>query len=316
VYRNAPSEQFVGHEKIKAYIAQSNYQSCKFLIDTIDSQEKGKGEIIVLVTGMVIDAGKTVRPFCQTFYLEAVSGTRYIVRNDVLRFLSPDLLNIGESTPKVEPTAQPEVNEQPHVAEESELKHDVPIHVDMGTQADVSLLEPTKEPEPPSPVEQPVPAPTQIAPPQPQKKQTSRRNETKAHEEADSSKPAKPRAWSSVARGPVGQPSSAPAQTTTESPVAAIAADSAVGDEEEIATTPASAAAEKPKTTLVMNSLYVKNLGAGCDVEEIRTLFAQFGKVRNVRYTPQQSFCFVEFETIDAADKALKGGSLRLNDSA
>jgi len=114
LYRNAPSEQFAGHEKIKAYIAQSNYQNCKFLIDTIDSQEKSKGEIIVLATGMVIDADKVVRPFCQTFCLEAVSGTRYLVRSDVLRFLSPDLLNIGETSQKAD-------------AAQTEVEHNVPL---------------------------------------------------------------------------------------------------------------------------------------------------------------------------------------------
>jgi len=40
------------------------------------------------VSGIEIDEDKAVRPFCQTFLLEAtLSGTRYLVRNDILRYL-------------------------------------------------------------------------------------------------------------------------------------------------------------------------------------------------------------------------------------
>jgi hypothetical protein len=311
---SAPSEQIVGHEKIKAYIASYNFQSYKLKIDTIDSQEKGKNEIIVLVSGIEIDEDKVVRPFCQTFCLEAISGTRYLVRNDILCYLRSELLNIGDQ--KVE--AQPEMLES-NAEESVEQKEEqsIPVHVDMGTHVDLSNLEtiPTKEePQPPTP--QPVEEQlTQIPASQtPKQPKPSTRADTK-REVAD---PSKPRAWSSVVGGATsgGLPGQSIASSSTSESV------NSPEPEEEIVTTPSAATTaqtpvDKPKPaprSEVLNSLYVSNFEPGCDVEEIKELFSRFGKVKAVKYTPSQSYCFVDYESAESADKALKGGQLRLGD--
>jgi len=92
--------------------------------------------------------------------------------------------------------------------------------------------------------------------------------------------------------------------------------------EEEIVTTPAAASVatvtttDKPRAPRpeVLNSLYVSNLGAGCDVEEIKTLFSTYGKVKTIKYTSPQSYCFVDYESAESADKALRGGPIKLGD--
>lgn len=296
--RGTPSELIVGHEKIKAYILSSNYQSCKFLIDTIDSQEKGKGEILVLVSGIEIDEDKAVRPFCQTFLLEAtLSGTRYLVRNDILRYLRNEILNIGEPQ-KTEAT---QVETESPSEDRVELKEEqpLPVHVDIGTQVDLPTLAPTVVKEEQQPEEQPVPPVT--------KQHKPARTESK-REPVD---PSKPRAWASVVKV---TSNGAPAVVTEP----AVAANTEVVTEEEIVSTPASstAVAEKPKASRpeIMNSLYVSFSGGGCDPEELKTLFSRFGPVKGVQSALSQGYCFVDFESAESADKALKGGPLKLGD--
>lgn len=300
--RGAPSEPIVGHEKIKAYIASSNYQSCKFLIDTIDSQEKGKGEILVLVSGIEIDEDKAVRPFCQTFLLEAtLSGTRYLVRNDILRYLRNEILNLGE--PQKADATQVETESASDDRVELKEEQPLPVHVEMGTQVDLTVMEPAvakEEPQQSQPEEQPVPPVT--------KQHKPSRTESK-REHVD---PSKPRAWSSVVKV---TNNGALSSTVVAEPVIA----SPDATEEEIVSTPASATAvvvDKPKAPRpeVMNSLYVSSLGAGCDKEEIKALFSRFGQVKAVQYALPQGYCFVDFDSAEAADKALKGGPLKLGD--
>lgn len=304
--RNTSTEPIVGHEKIKAYIASSNYQSCKFLIDTIDSQEKGKGEILVLVSGIEIDEDKAVRPFAQTFLLEAtLSGTRYLVRNDILRYLRNEILNIGE--PQKTEAAQAEV-ESPS-EERAELKEEqpLPVHVEttqvQATTPAVVKEEPQQQQQqqqpPQQPEEQPVPPST--------KQHKPARTESK-REPVD---PSKPRAWASVVK--VTSNGTLPAALATES----VIVNPEIEEERENTPLAAVVAADKPKASRpeIMNSLYVSSLGAGCDTEEIKALFSRFGTVKNVQYTLSQGYCFVDFDSAESADKALKGGPLKLGDS-
>jgi hypothetical protein len=315
---SSPSE-IVGHEKIKEYIASYNYASCKLKIDTIDSQEKGKNEIIVLVSGIEIDEDKVVRPFCQTFCLEAISGTRYLVRNDVLCYLRNELLNI-EQKAEVQPELLESPIEEPAVQHDVELKeeHVVPVHVDMGTQVDLSNLEPTPTKEESLPLTPHVEQPVQVPVSHPRQHKSATRADTKR----GVTDPSKPRAWSSVVGGATsgGLPGQSNAPIS-ESVV--INSQEPVSAEEEIVTTPAATVttvtpSERPRVAAprpeVLNSLYVSNFEPGVDTAEVKDLFEKFGLVKAVKYTPTQNYLFVDFETAESADKALKGGSLKLGD--
>jgi hypothetical protein len=60
-------------------------------------------------------------------------------------------------------------------------------------------------------------------------------------------------------------------------------------------------------------SLYVSELPAPCDEEQIRTLFGVYGKLKKVELPPKKAYCFVTFETAAAAESALKAGPLSLD---
>jgi len=194
----------------------------------------------------------------------------------------------------------------------------------MGTQVDLSILEPTitkeEEVQPLTQFSKPVEEqPTQIPPAQPAPKQ---HKPSRAETKREAADPSKPRAWSSVVGGVTsgGLPGQNNVAAISE-PVLLNSQELAI--EEEIVTTPAASAvlavvsADKPKAARpeVLNSLYVSNLGgAGCDVDEIKELFSRYGKVKTIKYTSPQSYCFVDYESAESADKALKGGPIKLGD--
>jgi len=159
--------------------------------------------------------------------------------------------------------------------------------------------------------------PAQIPPTQPPKQHKPSRTESKR----EAPDPSKPRAWSSVVGGVTSGGLPGQNNLPIVEPIVVNSQELAT-NEEEIVTTPASSvsavvAADKPKAAPrpeVLNSLYVSNLGAGCDMDEIKELFSRYGKVKTIKYTPPQSYCFVDYESAESADKALKGGPIKLGD--
>jgi len=194
----------------------------------------------------------------------------------------------------------------------------LPVHVDMGTQVDEPTIAKEEEPQPLTQFSKPVEEqPTQIPPPQPAKHKSSR-----AESKREAADPSKPRAWSSVVGGVTS--GGLPGQNNVVSPISEHSpalVTQELATEEEIVTTPAASTAvttaDKPKAAArpeVLNSLYVSNLGAGCDIEEIKDLFSRYGKVKTIKYTSPQSYCFVDYADSESADKALKGGPIKLGD--
>jgi len=210
------------------------------------------------------------------------------------------------------------VLETPEERVEIKEEQSLTIHVDMGTQADL-ILEPTitKEEEPPPQFSKPVEEPVQIPVAQPVKQHKPSRTESKR--EAPVHDPSKPRAWSSVVGGVTS--GGLPGQNNAPIAEPVVNNQELREPEEEIVTAAAAGtttvvSADKPKASRpeVLNSLYVSNLGAGCDVEEIKELFSRYGKVKTIKYTSPQSYCFVDYESAESADKALKGGPIKLGE--
>jgi hypothetical protein len=293
IYLSNSCETDTGLDKIKAIIAQSNYQNSKFFIDSIDCQERRKGEIIVMVTGVVIGPDKVVRRFCQTFFLEATAGSnRYVVRNDLLRFLSPQLMNIGEPCEtKVEPTP-------------TDIEQNCPVPELKETVVDNQAPAMLDAPLPESMLEEPAKLDDQS-----HKASTS---EIKAEEVETVSDlkvvvPKVNRQWAHVAAGMSGQ------NVVTSESVSA-SASSPVQDHK-VDTEPAAVGKSVPARRtyvpssapeLVPGSVFVSNLPIPCDAEEIKTIFARYGKIKNVKVTPDKPFCFVDFEQLDSVEKVLQ----------
>lgn len=295
-----PSKNVVGHDKIKAHIAQSNSRNTKVAIESIDCQETIEGGIIVMVTGVAVSAEKVAQPFCQTFFLEQTAERSYLVRNDMLRILSPRLMNLGlePDAPKVEQATAPTPT---------------PVKVDAPVVAAAIPPQPSVSSEPAEAVKEEPQAPSSARKktvPKDRKKAESKKEES-VDEKAESKEPSgppKPVSWASRVGG---QNHSAAIVDATPASVQ--------GEEEATATSAKAKRPERPTTrerrdTAVMaDSLWVTGLPTPCDKEDIERAFAEYGKVKSVTTFGKKGFCYVDYESPESVDKALKAPSVMLN---
>ncbi|EGF79421.1 hypothetical protein BATDEDRAFT_33372 [Batrachochytrium dendrobatidis JAM81] len=91
------TETCYGQSEIHRCIMSFNFDSCKVLISSVDSQASHDDGVLVQVLGEMSNNGGASHKFAQTFFL-AVQPNGYFVMNDIFRFLKEDIDNVYEES--------------------------------------------------------------------------------------------------------------------------------------------------------------------------------------------------------------------------
>ncbi|KAI8910231.1 ubiquitin protease cofactor [Gorgonomyces haynaldii] len=142
------TEASQGQQEIADQIQKLEFQDCKVLISSVDSQASSQGGVIIQVLGEMSNKGQPSHKFCQTFFL-AEQPEGYYVLNDIFRFLREDIED-GFEQPEEK---KKEVKPAPQKRAESPAKRPPP--------SPAPQAQPVQSVQPAPPVQQ---APTQPAP--------------------------------------------------------------------------------------------------------------------------------------------------------
>jgi len=150
-FEDSKEDTVSGVENINRKIQSLDYQDCKIVLLSIDSQSSVQDGIVVLVQGSLSNKGGIPKRFVETFFLAAQAPSGYFVRNDILRYLkAPDETLYHSVPPKHHQDDIPLNKEMPN-----SLHHDLSsigkenfTKVPFESLLDPSLLPPKNQPDP------------------------------------------------------------------------------------------------------------------------------------------------------------------------
>ncbi|KAG1842827.1 hypothetical protein C8R48DRAFT_785937 [Suillus tomentosus] len=297
-----------GQQEIHNKITSLGFDNCKVYIHSVDAQSSANGGIIIQVIGEMSNHGDPWRKFVQIFFL-AEQPNSYFVLNDIFRFLKEETVKDDASEPEASSTApfepapesvcestppppapEPEVEEPTTMVPEPislppepEL---APVEVngihhepEMEHTPEPSIPEAEPEPEPPALIAPPqAPAPPALVTPTP------------APEQA----PARKRWGAQVATESKGM-SEVPASAASPTPPAG-GAPSPTPRREHSHSHPHSPIASA--NALTTPQCFVKGVTEVVSQQQLITLLARLD-------CAQQSLCFPQVNSLDAAKKAI-----------
>lgn len=288
---------------IKDKILSLDYHSCKAEIASIDAQESCNKAIIVLVTGFLIGEGEMKRSFTQTFFL-ATHATGYFVLNDIFKFgnvideavataSANEVAEISVTTPFTEenqesarvPDQESKVKQSESVAEKVDSNGPTTLKSSVDKE-DLVLKQVIVSKQLSTPSQQQIQEPPKMS-----------------------------YAKMLVKESPVTSPVK---RLTNPVVVVAPSADSSLDKKEPAPPAPQQAPPPRRNTAQTSGEnhsdgkgIYVGHLPPNIPAEELEKVFSEYGRIRKegiqIR-TYDDGFCygFVEFESADAARKAIK----------
>lgn len=317
----------VDFEKYDLKVRWGEAQRFDFDNGAIDAQPSSDGSILLVVTGHVVvktEDGKEERKgFVHTFFLALVSlpnkQKTYYVKNDILRFLKPDVPSVADNAtptaPSPEPVVavtsepakeEPEPVEAPAVVEEDlvkeEKKEDEPEPEVVEEKTEPPKEEPKVEEEPAPAVEKPKEKkeePAKETTPEPKKKEGKgkrQRGRGKSPQNAAKQQPASklaPGSWASLVAsgsGPSANPgpqASTPSKPPAPEKKTETPAKSAPTKKEDKPDAPSTKENEKSNKDKPKrdpdNTLVIKNLPDGTKEPELLAIFEQFAVQTNAK---------------------------------
>ncbi|KAJ3044220.1 hypothetical protein HDV00_002898 [Rhizophlyctis rosea] len=153
-------KQCHGQQEIHNRIVELDFQDCKVLVSSVDSQASLNGGIIVQVLGEMSNKGQASHKFAQTFFL-AEQPNGYYVLNDIFRFLKED---IDDNEYEAADDHGAEAFGQEKYAEEpTHAYHETPASIPVPEAEPPKKIEKARSPSPvkaePAPVAEKVPTP-------------------------------------------------------------------------------------------------------------------------------------------------------------
>jgi hypothetical protein len=308
-------------QAINEKIQSLDYKSYKAEIETADAQESYKNGVTVLVTGCLTGTDNIRRKFTQTFFL-APQENGYFVLNDIFRYVRDETeqlkipsesirsISNGSSTaelasdPVVEPTRVPDnpASDNATNFEFENLRNSVQVYDHLenkeeSVHEDEDINEPSSQND------------TGVSELSPSKEKKSYASIVKVYKVATSpnsvSAPAASKKWTPTNNA--NQQLRVSAKPSPEPQLPPPTIDSV------------------PDTTTTPEevegfSVYVKNLPVDVSIPQLEEAFKKFGPIKNdgvqVKSNKQQGFCFgfVEFESLDSMQNAVKESRVMIGD--
>ncbi|KAJ1832638.1 hypothetical protein IWW55_002951 [Coemansia sp. RSA 2706] len=308
-----------GQQEIYATIAAEEFQGSQIEVTTVDILPSINGSIIVQVLGKIAKDTQPFRRFAQTFFLaEQPSG--YYLHNDILRYLKDDIEDsepvaaITTATTEAAPEAQP-AKEAPKPAVPAAPKKDEKVDPD---EAPKPVAAEIPKPAPPVAEKKPEPAPVAENKPKAPKEKpaaapVAAAEPAKAAEPAAAPTPAKPTSWANLAADGSGRWGSTMAKVEgTVAPATNVAAGGAANPPSRTST-PGSGARESRRKA-DMPSVFLKNIPAGCTINQLKSAMKKFGPSAYVDYSPSRTTGVAEYVTEEEKKAALDAGEVMIND--
>ncbi|TRM63660.1 hypothetical protein BD626DRAFT_494985 [Schizophyllum amplum] len=327
-----------GQQEIHQKITSIGFKDCKVFIHSVDAQSSADGGIIIQVIGEMSNQGEPWRKFVQTFFL-AEQPNGYFVLNDIFRFLKEDTVEGDEAATDAQEEYQT-AEYIPPPAEEPVREPTPPPARDPTPPPPPPAREPTPPPPPPreltppparEPTPPPAPAPAapepeptvKIPTPQPQPPAPAaaapHTNGVKAAEKPatpappaaapEPQKPAAPRSWATLAASNSKKWGAAVAQESRGTSEAAPPSPAPTTPRTPAQRLPPQQQQQQQQAPSQINSNQVFIKGVIEPISQpalINFLTTRYGKPKDTDIVRSKACAFVEFETVEAARKAIR----------
>ncbi|KAG0045868.1 hypothetical protein BGZ83_008914 [Gryganskiella cystojenkinii] len=340
------SHGFQGEETqdIHSKIVELNFEDCKVLVSNVDSQSSLQGGIVIQVLGEMSNNGGVAQKFVQTFFL-AVQPKGYYVLNDVFRYLRDEndveTEIFEDEAQETEPVYEIEAEVVEEVVEPTVV---VEEDVNVAEKEETPVVEEPKVDVPEVVEEKKVVVHEEKKSEKKSDKKHDKKTDKKKDDNKESKKsktdsfkkqsdvtesaealavaavaaapevaappapvePPKPKTWASTAANNLNQwgsqVSAAKASTVTVNPPTPAKPHTAAA----AAPVANRSASQRPSHTIDAHSIYVKNINERMSIDQLKEAFGKFGTVKNIELIARRTCAYVDFESVEAVQAALK----------